>query len=355
MTDADGGNGAGPTGTPPRGAARPSPSAPRAGPPAVDAAALYPPLASRPRTSAVVGAAFIAFSGIFFRFSGTTPSTATVFRTGFALPFLWLLRRYEERRVGPRTRRARALAAAAGFFFALDLLLWMHAVVAVGAGLATVLANMEVVIVAVAGWALLGERPSARLLAAIPVVIAGAACISGVLESGAYGSDPALGVVFGLGAATAYSAYLLLIRRGSGGGRVFGPLFDASAVCMVTGLALGVALGEFDPTPGPEALWWLLVVALTSQVAGYGLINVSLPRLPAALTSLLLLVQPIVTVVAAALILGEAPSPLQLAGCGLILGGLVLATAPTGRVRAVVGGRGVAGGTDETAPSIGGE
>jgi drug/metabolite transporter (DMT)-like permease len=226
----------------------------------------------------------------------------------------------------------------------------MHAVVEVGAGLATVLANMQVVIVAVAGWLLLGERPSARLVAAIPVVIAGAACISGAFESDAYGANPTLGVVFGLGAATAYAAYLLLIRRGSGRGRVFGPLFDASAVCMVTGLALGLVLGELDLAPGPTALWWLLIVALTSQVAGYGLINVSLPRLPAALTSLLLLVQPIVTVVAAAIILGEAPSALQLTGCALILGGLLVATAPVGRVRSAVAGRG-----SEVAPSIGGE
>ncbi len=311
---------------------------------------LYAALAARPRTSAVAGATFIAFSGIFFRLSGTTPSTATVYRTGIALPFLWILRRYEERRVGPRTRHARMIAAVAGFFFALDLLLWMHAVVEVGAGLATVLANLQVVIVATAGWALLGERPSGRLLAAIPVVIAGAACISGVLETSAYGANPLLGVVFGLAAATAYSAYLLLIRRGSGGGRVFGPLLDASAVCAVTGLVVGTATGDFVLMPGLPALGWLLVVALTSQVAGYGMINVSLPRLPAALTSLLLLVQPIVTVVAAAVILGEAPSPLQLAGVALILGGLLFVTAPTGRVRAAVAGR-----TGETAPSIGGE
>jgi drug/metabolite transporter (DMT)-like permease len=314
------------------------------------AVGLYPFVAARPRLSAVAGATFIAFSGIFFRFSGASPATATVYRTTLALPFLWLLRRYEERRIGPRTRHARILAAVAGFFFALDLLTWMNAVILVGAGLATVMANMQVVIVALAGWLLLGERPSGRLLAAIPVAIAGAVCISGILERGAYGADPALGVLFGLLAATAYSAYLLLIRRGSAGGRVFGPLLDASVVCAATGLVVGVATGGFDLTPGAEALFWLLAVALTSQVAGYGLISVSLPRLPAALTSLLLLVQPIVTVVAAAILLGEAPSPLQMLGVALILGGLLFATAPVGRVRAAM-----AGGSAETAPSIGGE
>ncbi len=311
---------------------------------------LYPALGARPRASAVVGAAFIAFSGIFFRYSGATPSTATVLRCGFALPVLYLLLRYEDRRVGPRARRARLFALAAGFFFAFDLLLWMNAVLEVGAGLATVLANLQVVIVALVGWLLLGERPSNRTLGAIPIVVLGAACISGVFETGAYGADPGLGVLFGLTAACAYSAYLLLIRRGSRDGRVFGPLFDASAISAVTALVIGLVLGDLVLAPPWPMMGWLLVVALTSQVAGYGLINVSLPRLPAAVTSLLLLVQPVVTVIAAATLLGEAPSPLQLGGVALILGGLVLATAPIGRMRAAVAAR-----RADTSATLGGE
>ncbi len=311
---------------------------------------LYPVLGARPRASAVVGAAFIAFSGIFFRYSGASPTTATVFRCGLALPVLFVLLLYEDRRVGPRDRRARTFAVAAGFFFAFDLLLWMGAVLQVGAGLATVLANLQVVIVALAGWVLLGERPSNRTLGAIPVVVLGAACISGVLEKGAYGADPGLGVLLGLAAAAAYSAYLLLIRRGSRDGRVFGPLFDASAASPATALVVGLDLGDLILAPTWPMHGWLLVVALTSQVAGYGLINVSLPRLPAAVTSLLLLVQPVVTVVAAAILLGEAPSPLQLVGVALILGGLLLATAPVGRMRAAVAGR-----RAETSPTLGGE
>lgn len=311
---------------------------------------LYPVLGARPRASAVVGAAFIAFSGIFFRYSGASPTTATVFRCGLALPVLFALLIYEDRRLGLRDRRARIFAVAAGLFFAFDLLLWMEAVLQVGAGLATVLANLQVVIVALAGWALLGERPSNRTLGAIPVVVLGAACISGVLEKGAYGADAGLGVLLGLAAAAAYSAYLLLIRRGSRDGRVFGPLFDASAASAVTALVVGLVLGDLVLAPTWPMHGWLLVVALTSQVAGYGLINVSLPRLPAAVTSLLLLVQPVVTVVAAAILLGEAPSPLQLFGVALILGGLLLATAPLGRMRAAVAGR-----LAETSPTLGGE
>ena len=326
----------------------PEPAAPPAG--VGTASGLYPLFAAKPRASAVVGAAFIAFSGIFFRYSGASPSTATVFRCGLALPFLWLLLRYEDARVGTRDRCARLLAIAAGVFFAFDLLLWMRAVLEVGAGLATVLANMQVVLVALAGWLLLGERPSNRTLGAIPVVMCGAACISGVFDKGAYGANPGLGVLFGLGAAIAYAAYLLLIRRGTRQGRVFGPLFDASAASAVTALVVGVIVGDLVLAPSWPMTGWLLVVALTSQVAGYGLINVSLPRLPAAVTSLLLLTQPVVTMVAAAILLAEAPSPLQLVGVALILGGLLIATAPIGRVRAAM-----AGGVDDAAPSIGGE
>ena len=54
----------------------------------------------------------------------------------------------------------------------------------------------------------------------------------------------------------------------------------------------------------------------------------SLPRLPAAMTSLLLTIQPVGAVGLAALIFGESPSALQLAGVALVLAGLLTATAP---------------------------
>ena len=69
-----------------------------------------------------------------------------------------------------------------------------------------------------------------------------------------------------------------------------------------------------------------MLLALTSQVLGWLLISVSLPRLPAALTSVLLLVQPVGAVALAVLILDEQPSALQLAGVAVVLAGICLAT-----------------------------
>jgi drug/metabolite transporter (DMT)-like permease len=71
--------------------------------------------------------------------------------------------------------------------------------------------------------------------------------------------------------------------------------------------------------PGWPAQGWLIALALSAQVVGWLLISVSLPRLPAALTSMLLLLQPVSAVGLSMLILDEAPSALQLGGVGLVL------------------------------------
>src|SRR5215210_8076009 len=111
--------------------------------------------------------------------------------------------------LGPRPREFRRWAWLAGAFLAVDLLLWHHAIEAVGAGLATVLANMQVVLVGVMAWALFRERPAARSLAAIPLAVGGIVLISGLLETDAYGNNPGLGAVLGACAGLAYSFFLL--------------------------------------------------------------------------------------------------------------------------------------------------
>jgi drug/metabolite transporter (DMT)-like permease len=135
-------------------------------------------------------------------------------------------------------------------------------------------------------------------------------------------------VAFGLGAGASYAGYLLIIRQGNRDGRrPFGTLFDASAATVVVAALAGLVVGDLDLVPSWPAHGWLIALALISQVAGYGLINVSLPRLPAVLTSVLLLAQPIATLIFSALLLSEAPSFLQIGGVTLILGGVLLAAA----------------------------
>jgi drug/metabolite transporter (DMT)-like permease len=72
-------------------------------------------------------------------------------------------------------------------------------------------------------------------------------------------------------------------------------------------------------------LGWLALLALTSQVIGWLLITVSMPRLPAGMIGALLLVQPAGSVALSYAFLGERPSVLQLVGVVLVLAGVVVA------------------------------
>jgi drug/metabolite transporter (DMT)-like permease len=276
----------------------------------------------------------IAFSGILYRWAEVSPSTGTVFRALFGLPLLALVAYAEQRRYGRLPIRTIWLAALAGVFFAGDLTFWHHAIEYVGAGLATVLGNLQVLIVGVVAWLLLGERPSRATLIALPIVLAGVVLISGVVGSGAYGADPAFGVVLGIATALCYAGYLLIIRRGGRDARrPAGPVAVATLSTAIVATAVGLVVGDLDLTPSLESLGWLALLGLTSQSLGYLFISISLPRLPAVLTSIILLVQPVITVGLSMVLLGERPSVTQLAGVALVVGGIAFATVPLARVR----------------------
>jgi drug/metabolite transporter (DMT)-like permease len=281
----------------------------------------------RPLLAGVLGALVIAFSAILVRLAEVSPATAAFFRCAYALPVLALLAWVEQRRHGPRQRRDRLLALGAGVFFAADLICWHYSIKAVGAGLATVLGNIQVVLVAVIAWAALGERPSNRTLASIPIVFGGVVLISGVVGSGAYGDDPLLGVVYGVSTAITYAGFILVLRRAGGDLRQpAGPLFDATLSAAVFSALGGIAIGDLDWVPGLESQAWLVLLALSSQVLGWLLISVSLPRLPAVITSIVLMLQPMTTVLLGAVLLSERPSAIQLSGVLVVLAGVAFAT-----------------------------
>jgi drug/metabolite transporter (DMT)-like permease len=273
---------------------------------------------------ALGGALTIAFSAILVHQANVHPATAAFYRCLYAVPVLGLLAVREDRRYGPRGEGQRRLALIAGLFFAADLIFWHQAIADVGAGLATVLGNLQVVFVPFGAWAVLSEVPSRRILAALPLTLIGVVLISGALEDGAYGAQPARGVLFGALTGLAYAGFILVLRHGSQDlRRPAGPLFDATWVAAIVALAVALVLAPGDIPPTWPSLAWLVLLALSSQVVGWLLISTSLPRLPAALTSMILTVQPVGSVVLGILLLGEDPSVLQLCGAALILTGLV--------------------------------
>jgi drug/metabolite transporter (DMT)-like permease len=294
-----------------------------------------PAFLRNPGRVAIAGALTIAFSAILVREADVAPATAAVFRCAYALPVLGVLYVIERRRHGPRSSREIKLSVWAGAFFAADLICWHYAIEDVGAGLATVLGNLQVVLVGLVAWATLGERPERQAMAAVPIALFGIVLISGVIGSGAYGDDPLRGVIFGVATGLTYAGFILVLRQsGRDLTRPVSPLFEATASAAVFALIAGLIIGDVDLAPSWPEHAWLVLLALSSQVVGWLLISFSLPRLPAALSSVLITIQPVGSVILGVILLHESPSLLQLVGVGCIFSGIIVATARRSRVPA---------------------
>jgi drug/metabolite transporter (DMT)-like permease len=281
-----------------------------------------------PALLAILGALCISATAILIKLADTGTATAAFYRCLLALPLLLVLAALEQRRQGRRAFSARAGALAAGLFLSVDLVLWNHAIAEVGAGVATVLGNMAVVFVTVFAWLLFHERPMPRFLLALPVVLVGVVLVSGLVEAADAGSGHALaGIWYGVGTSVAYAAFLLTLRHSSGRTRhVAGPLADATLGATAGALLLGLVFGGLQFSIPWPSFGWLLLLAITSGTIGWLLITSSLPRLPAAMSSLLLLLQPAASLVLAAIVLAERPTLLQLAGAVLVCCGVLIAS-----------------------------
>ena len=273
---------------------------------------------------ALLGVLSISFSAVFIRLARVSPVAATFYRAAYAIPVLVVISLANRGR-DARTRREHFLAFVAGLFLAVDLDLWHESIALVGAGLGTVLPNVQIVFVAIVAWLKLGERPRARTIVMIGVVLAGVALTSGLGRAGAYGTNPGRGVALGVAAGLLYAIFLIVFRA-SNRGLVLPaePLLEATV-----GMAIGALLSAgFDPqftlAVSRQAHLWLLALALVSQVMGWLLIATALPRLPAVETSVLLLVQPVFAIAWGVMFFAERLSSVQWIGSAIVLAGVAV-------------------------------
>ncbi|MEV5302489.1 EamA/RhaT family transporter [Amycolatopsis methanolica] len=195
------------------------------------------------------------------------------------------------------TERVRAVPA--GALFAGDSLLWTQAIGEIGAGLSTVLVNLQVVLVPVIAWVSDREPVSRRYFAAVALVLPGVVLAAGVTG----GPASVAGTIHASLAALCYSGFLHLLRRGGQDGRTRRSYLVVTASAAVVSLVAGLLGYGLDLTPGWAAIGWLVVGAVSGQGVGW------------------LLLTPV-----GAVVLGKRLSPRQLLGCALVLAGAVLAT-----------------------------
>ncbi len=169
------------------------------------------------------------------------------------------------------------------------------------------------------GALLLGRERMRRSTMGALVLCSGGTAL--VLLGGSSGSLEAVGVALGLGAAAAYSAYILITDGIVG--RIDAFLLGAlvSTGAAVTFLATGAASGSLQLT---SAGWiWIVAIALVSTVLPISTFVLGLERVGAATAAIVSTVEPVVTVALAVALYGDALGALQLAGGALVLAGVI--------------------------------
>jgi drug/metabolite transporter (DMT)-like permease len=273
------------------------------------------------------GAAGIAFAPIFVRLSEVGPSATAFWRLALALPALWAWAGVERR--GHRGAAQPAVASdprgliAAGLFFAADLAVWHWSIRLTSVANATLLANATPIFVTLGAWLWFGQRVSAAFITGMVTALAGATVLVGI--SVQVSGQRLLGDLLGLVTALFYAGYLLAVtdlreRYSSATVLTWSSVVSAAAllpITMLSGESLIASTGRG---------WAVLVgLALISQVAGQGLITYALAHLPAAFSSVGLLLQPVIAAVLAWIFLDEPVGAWQVFGGAIVLCGIALA------------------------------
>lgn len=265
----------------------------------------------------------ISFAAIFVRLALPAPPIVTGFyRMLFAslLVGAWLA---ATRRGIAAERQAVGLALASGVCFGSDLALWHSSLVLTTVALSTLLVNTTPIYVGLYAALVWRQPPHARFVAGAALSLGGTALLLGVPEAG---EADARGALLALAAAVFYAGYLLLMAAARRGLDAVPALFWM-ALSATTTLGLAAAL-RGDPFHGfPPSSWAaMLGAALIAHLGGVMAVVWALRFLPATLASVALLGQPIGTGLLGWLLLGEALTPLQIAGAGVVLLGIGLAS-----------------------------
>jgi drug/metabolite transporter (DMT)-like permease len=264
----------------------------------------------------------LALGPWFVRLADTGPVAAGFWRLTIALPLILALSLREpaaRRRVSGATL---AIVAGAGVFFALDLASWHVGIAATKLGNASLFGNAGSVILM--AWGLIAARRAPRVLelAAILAALAGAALLmGGSLE---ISRASFVGDLFCLLAGLFYAVYILLLRPARARLGQFSLLFWSTLTGAPILLAVAALLGERIV---PHNWTPLLILAMSSQVIGQGLLIYSLKNFTPLVIGLALLTQPAVSALTGWLAFGETLGAGDVLGMVLLAGALAMAKA----------------------------
>ena len=277
-------------------------------------------LLANPTLRLFIGAALISLSPVWVKLVQVSSTTSAFWRLaiGGVVIAAYLVVTRKRLQFGARVWWLLVLAA---FLLSADLWFYHRSIDFVGPGLATLLANFQVFVMAAAGFVVLGQRPTALQLIAVPLAFAGLALIVGV-DWGQLPEDYRRGIVFGLAAAVTYAAYLLAMRSSRQDATTRVPSREMAIVSLFGAAMLGAsALGEGVSLAIPRGvdIAWLACYGVLSHGLGMLFITSSLPHVTTTQAGLALLLQPTLSFVWDVAFFARPMRPAEFLGAALAL------------------------------------
>lgn len=278
------------------------------------------------------GGAFISTTSVLVKFAHVPPTVSAFWRMLFGGVMLSIalvaLRQWRAMRWSDALWMLPPALA-----FATDLFFWHRSIIDVGPGLATLLGNLQVFMMALAGVLLHREKLSWQFLVGLALAFSGLWLLIGQGWSQS-GHDYQVGVLFGALTAVCYAAYMLSFRHAQ---RERSQLASSQLLAITSLLCAGIlalmtaADGEAFAIPDMQTLLALVALGLVGQCLGWVLISRAMPQLPTSLVGLLLLLQPVLAFLMDVVLFHRVTRPIEWIGlalslCGIFVGSMRGAT-----------------------------
>ena len=278
------------------------------------------------------GAFAIGFAPVFAAFAlkpeygGFGPASIGFYRILFALPLMWLVLWITPSKSDSLSKTQKlpiGLLALSGVFFAIDLVSWHWSIKYTSIANATLLANFAPLWVTLWARNLFGEKIQTRFFIALGIAIIGATIL--MRTSFQLKPEQLLGDLLSLLTAISYGSYMLTVKK-------LRETCPPQQIMAWSGLfavpiMFFAAMISGESMISPQLNGWAILIglALISHFAGQSLIAYAFGHLPASLTSLNLLLQPVFAAALGWLLLSQAMVGKQIIGAIIILSALTIA------------------------------
>ena len=282
---------------------------------------------SRAILSVLLGSAFIGLGPFFVEFSHASAETNTFYRLLVgALFFISVSVIKKQLSITPKFVMIGALG---GCLLVLDLFLWNQSVLLIGAGLSTVLSNLEIVFLVLIGKIYFSEKTPNRFFTLCIFMVFGVGfLLMPVIPQ--FDNLNILGSFLAIGASLSYALYLFSIKYMSERFPEQSSTSMLAVICLTGCILLGVIMSFHDlkslTLSSIHSAIFILINSFLSQVIAWWLISRGLRSLSLSLSGFLLLLQPALTFFFDCLFLSRNTHWLQLIGLVFLLGSVYLAS-----------------------------